>query len=308
MQASKKVTIITPTYNRASFLPETIESVLDQTYPNIEYFLIDDGSTDNTADVVKRYKNRVRYLYHSNAGEASSVNRGWELATGDYVCVVGDDDPQLPNLVRRSVEVMEQNPDAIVTYPDWLMIDANSKPLQEIRTPEYDFRSMVTNLHCMPGPGSFIRRRAVQPHMKQLRDPAYQLFSDLVCWWWLGLIGPFKHIPELLGQWRQHATGQTALRTRSRVNADAHIRHVGQFFSYAGLPPHVRAWERTTKGRAYIVASGLTNEVAPWYSLRCIVAACWYTPRAAAPHIRGALAHFTLLRKAHRMAQSVLNR
>ena len=303
MQRYPRVTIITPTYNRANFLPETIDSILNQGYPNLEYFVIDDGSTDNTAEVMKRYGDRVQYLYHPNVGEPSSVNRGWDLATGDYVCVVSSDDPQLPMLISRSVEVMGRNPDMIVTYPDWLLIDEQSKVLGEFRAPDYDYKLMVAELRCLPGPGAFIRRAVVQKYMKQLRDPDYPLISDLVCWWRIGLVGPFMHIPEFLGQWRQHPNMTTALVAKSRAMAETHIKLAREFFRRNDLPLRVRAWERASKCSVYVAASGFTNEADPWYSLRNVLIACWYAPKTALPHIRGALAHFPLLRKAYRAIQ-----
>lgn len=87
-----RVTIITPTYNRADLLPETIESVLGQDYQNIEYIVLDDGSKGDTPRVLQRYAGKVRVERHPNMGETLTVNKGFELATGDVVCVVKPDD------------------------------------------------------------------------------------------------------------------------------------------------------------------------------------------------------------------------
>jgi glycosyltransferase involved in cell wall biosynthesis len=280
MRSSPKVTIITPTYNRAKLLPETIESVLAQKYAGLEYYVIDDGSTDETSHIVQRYGGSVRYLYHQNRGEAETVNRGWELAAGTFVCVVSSDDPLRPNLIQRSVEAMEQHPNAIVSYPDWFLIDEQSKILSEFRTLDFDYKTMITSLLCLPGPGAFIRKAAVYPQLKQLRDPAYPLMSDFVCWWRLGLMGPFIHIPELLAQWRQHTGMTTVQKANSREMGESYLRLAHEFFARTDLPPEVRTWERASKGRAYTVAALCSVKDAPWYSLKSATVAFKYSPGA----------------------------
>ena len=82
------VTVITPAYNRASYLVETIESVLGQDYPRLEYIVLDDGSTDNTREVLGKYEGRIIWETHPNMGETRTVNKGFGLARGEIVVVV----------------------------------------------------------------------------------------------------------------------------------------------------------------------------------------------------------------------------
>src|SRR5213080_4739493 len=76
------VSVITPSYNRADYLPETIESVLSQDYPNFEYIVLDDGSTDNTCEVLERYSHQLKWETHPNMGETLTVNKGLKMARG----------------------------------------------------------------------------------------------------------------------------------------------------------------------------------------------------------------------------------
>ena len=128
-----RVTIITPTYNRADLLPETIESVLGQDYQHIEYIVFDDGSKDDTSRVLQRYAGKVRWERHPNMGETLTVNKGFELATGDVVCVVNSGDPLLPGAVRSAVEALERNSDALAVYPDWAVIGPRGEFLRAVR-------------------------------------------------------------------------------------------------------------------------------------------------------------------------------
>ena len=82
------VTIITPAYNRADLIEETIHSVLEQKYPNLEYIIIDDGSKDNTLKVIKKYKDKVKIVSQKNMGETRTVNKGFSLAHGDIIAVI----------------------------------------------------------------------------------------------------------------------------------------------------------------------------------------------------------------------------
>jgi len=287
MAAPPRVTIITPTYNRARYLPETIESILEQGYPNLEYLVIDDGSTDDTAAVVGRYGERIRYHHQSNRGEAESVNRGWQLATGEYVCVVSSDDPQRPGLLRRSVEVMERHPDVLVTYPDWVILNEDSRPVLTIHVPDYSYAEMLTTCRCLPGPGTFMRRPALVHRITHLRDARYPLLSDFESWWRIGLLGPFLHIPEVLGAWRQHECAATVRLWRTRQMAEQHLNMAWDFFRERELPPHVRMLERTTKGAMLVAAETMVHGVHPWRGCSYLLRALPRTPKQALKALRG---------------------
>ncbi len=102
-----KFSIIIPTYNRATFLPKAIESVLSQTYTDWELIIVDDGSTDNTRDVVSKYEdNRIRYIYQQNAERSAARNNGIAKATGDYVCFLDSDNQMFPNRLQLLVNTI----------------------------------------------------------------------------------------------------------------------------------------------------------------------------------------------------------
>src|SRR5207247_391526 len=90
------VSIVTPAYNQAEYLAETIESVLAQDYPNLEYIVLDDGSTDHTREVLKKYDGKLRWESHKNMGQARTLNEGWRKANGVYIGYLSSDDILYP--------------------------------------------------------------------------------------------------------------------------------------------------------------------------------------------------------------------
>lgn len=104
------VSVIIDTYNYAQFIETAIESVLSQTFPqnDIEIIVIDDGSTDNTSTIVKKYKDKIKYIYKENGGQASAFNLGFDNASGEYIILLDSDDYCLPNRVETIVEEFER--------------------------------------------------------------------------------------------------------------------------------------------------------------------------------------------------------
>ena len=163
------VTIVTPAYNRASFLDETIQSVLSQNYPKIEYIVLDDGSNDHTRQVLEKYTGRIIWESHPNMGETATVNKGFGMARGEIICVVNSDDPLLPGAVSEAVKLMQARPDVLAAYSDWNEIGPNSELIKQMRLPEYNISNMLATFNVAMGPGTFFRRKVLD--QVGMRDP-----------------------------------------------------------------------------------------------------------------------------------------
>ncbi|WP_099361311.1 glycosyltransferase [Fredinandcohnia onubensis] len=109
MDYNEKVSIIIPTYNRASYLKESLESVLFQTYPNKEIIVVNDGSTDETDKILKEYQHSITYISKENGGKSSAINLGMEKATGDYIWIFDDDDIALPKKLEIQIRKFQEN-------------------------------------------------------------------------------------------------------------------------------------------------------------------------------------------------------
>ncbi len=123
----EKVSVIMATYNRAKFLPEAVESVLMQEAGDLELIIIDDGSTDNTKEVLRPYLNddRVKYFYQENKGQMAASNYGFTLTDGEFICFLDSDNAWLPRKVIAQLNVLRSCPDVDIVYGDIVIIDEN---------------------------------------------------------------------------------------------------------------------------------------------------------------------------------------
>ncbi len=246
------VSIITPAYNRADLVAETIESVLGQDYSRLEYIVLDDGSSDATLEVIRRYDGRLRWESHSNMGETATVNRGFALAQGEVIGVVNSDDPLLPGAVRRLVEALLANPRAVVAYPDWQGIDPRGEPVETIEAPDFTGAiDMIRRHFCLPGPGALFRRSLLQASGG--RDPRFRYVADLAFWFGAALVGDFVRVPEVLATFRVHP-GSASVNQQGERMADEHVRLVETFFERADLPSEMLEIQDEALSSAHYVA------------------------------------------------------
>lgn len=251
------VSIITPVYNRAGYLDDVIKSVLTQDYPNIEYIILDDGSTDSSLDVMRKYEGKIKYDSHHNMGETRTVNKGFLMSRGDIIGVVNSDDPLLPGAIRRIVEKFENEKDAVVVYPDWMMIDSVGDVLEVIQTRDYNFLDMVRTHHCVPGPGAFFRRRVVEGLGG--RDPSFRYVADFDFWLRAGLLGPFVRLQEVLATFRFHRDS-ASVREKGRAMAEEHLHLIEKFYASNHLPMGVIRVKREAYSSAYYIAGCVVGE------------------------------------------------
>lgn len=275
------VTIITPAYNRADLIEETIKSILDQKYPNLEYIIIDDGSTDNTLAVIKKYKDKVTILSQKNMGETKTVNKGLSLAKGEIVAVINSDDPLLPGAIQEMVAYLEKHTDVLAVYPDWRMIDGQSHIIQEVHPVDYDYVRMLAEHYCIPGPGTFFRKKAIE--ITGGRSLQFRYIADFAFWLKLGMYGKLAHIPKTLATFRVHA-GSQGIYAKGEQMAQEHTRLVSWVYAHKHLPKEVMRVKRQAFASASFHAAKESmrfSHIVRYY-LDCI----FYDPRVFIKKIR----------------------
>ncbi|QIP16689.1 glycosyltransferase [Spirosoma aureum] len=158
-----KVSIITPSYNQGRFIEATIQSVLNQTYPNIEYIIIDGGSTDQTMSVVERYRSQIDIVIHEkDRGQSDAINKGFKLATGELVGWLNSDDILYPECVAEIVRLYEQHPDGSIYYiPLQNGIDAAGRVHNLAHREIPDKQYLLNEDYSIIQPSSFYNRNSV---------------------------------------------------------------------------------------------------------------------------------------------------
>jgi GT2 family glycosyltransferase len=246
------VTVLTPAYNLGKFVLETVESVLAQGYPRLQYIVLDDGSTDDTLARLAARRSSIELVSHANMGESRTVNRGFELAKGELVCVVNADDPLRPDAINKVVAAYRRHPDALVFYPDWDEIDENSNVVRQVRLPDFDLSTMLRSFNIGMGPGVFITRRALE--IVGPRNPELRYTGDLDYWFRVALRGRMVHLPEVLATHRVHAAAASSAH-RGETMAREVVGLAERCCSDGLLAPEIRRHRGSILARAHFAAS-----------------------------------------------------
>jgi len=146
------VSVIVPSYNHGIYIPDALDSVLNQTHKNVEVIVVDDGSTDNTQDVVARYGDQVHYEYQLNQGLAVARNTGLRLAAGDFVVFLDADDLLLSRMIEKSLMRFEAEPEAGVVHCGWINATADLSDVHWRVMPVCEGLLFHTLAHTIPFP------------------------------------------------------------------------------------------------------------------------------------------------------------
>ena len=138
MEYDKLVSVIIPIYNSEKFLKECLDSIVDQTYPNIEIIAIDDGSNDSSIDILKLYSNKIRIFSQKNQGLAASLNLAISKVEGNWVKWFSPDDVMYPNTIEILVDQAEQCGDDNIVYSNWNIINESAKVIREFQESNYN--------------------------------------------------------------------------------------------------------------------------------------------------------------------------
>ncbi len=127
-----KISIITPSYNQGHFIKETIESILSQNYPNLEYIVMDGGSSDATVNILKSYGNKISWISKKDKGQTDAINQGIKKSSGEIVAYINSDDVMLPNTLHTVAEYFMNNKKAMLLSGDYFIIDADGNKIQSL--------------------------------------------------------------------------------------------------------------------------------------------------------------------------------
>lgn len=246
------VSIVVPAYNHAAFLRQALDSLLAQDYPHLEVIVLDDGSTDETPQVLESYSGRLQWERQSNVGQAATLNRGWQMARGDVLGYLSADDVLDPSAVSRLVAILEQEPQTVLVYPDYRLLDARGAMIKAVRAPEFDYRAVLATWVCPPGPGALFRRSAAQA--AGFWDTHLKLTPDYAFWLRLGLRGTCRRVPHVLADFRVHDGSQT-FGAVPPERSEEYIRVTTSYYTNPDVPLAARQVRAEALSSAYLMSA-----------------------------------------------------
>ncbi len=279
------VSIVTPSYDQAAYLEQTLRSVLEQGYADLEYMVVDGGSTDGSVEIIRRYADRLAWwASEKDSGQAEAINKGLQKARGEIVAWLNSDDIYLPGAIAGAVKAFAAHPHAMMVYGDTRAIDAQGQTLNVLHYRQLSLEGLLC-YEIIGQPAVFMRRAAYQTAGGL--DPSYHFMLDHLLWIKIALQGEIVHVNEEWAAARYHP------QAKNRAQATGFAREAYRLLDWARAEPALqpalhRVGSRARAAAERVNARYLLDDGQSWAALQA-----W--GRAFRIHPPTALARLNLL-------------
>lgn len=205
-----RITIVTPSFNQAAFLERTICSVLDQGYPNLEYIIVDGGSTDGSVEIIRKYADRLAWwVSESDGGQSEAINKGLRRATGDWVGWQNSDDVYFPGAFAQLARAARRWPRSVLITGDMQIIDEQDSLIRDLRYVQPSYKALLAEGMVIANQAAFWRR-SLHERIGWLDETLHYAFDYE---WFLRALrtsADVRHVPYFLGGLRYHDATKTS--------------------------------------------------------------------------------------------------
>ena len=249
-----EVSVIIPTYNSARYVTDAVESVLGQSFDDLEVLVIDDGSTDETEKVMSGYGAPVRYIRQANGGVAAARNRGISESRGRFVAFLDADDVWLPFKLERQLEAISQRSNNRACYSAFTVATSELKPAVIYRSKDqgHFLEALLTSGNIVGTPSTVICERELLDEAGGF-DPALSYGADWDLWLRLAVLTEFCYVDEPLVFYRQHGANMSL--SAPLVESDS-LLVLEKGFGMEKLSESLRGKKRAALARNYMVLAG----------------------------------------------------
>ena len=196
------ISIITPSFNQAAYLEQTILSVLQQDHPRIEYIVIDGASTDTSVDIIRKYESKLSYwVSEKDHGQAEAINKGFARAAGEIIAWLNSDDYYLTGAVSSAVRIFEENPDVVLVYGNMLAVDEHGVTFNTLNYKQLTLEDLLC-FQIIGQPAVFMRRSVLED-LKL--DSTFHFLLDHYLWIHIAQRGKILHVDQTWAAARYHA-------------------------------------------------------------------------------------------------------
>lgn len=248
-----KVSVIIPTYNYAHYIEEAIDSVLAQTYKDYEIIVVDDGSTDNTKEVVSKYGPKIKYIYQENQGLSAARNTGIKNSNGEYIAILDSDDLWLPWKIEKQMKLFEANSGVGLVYSDGFAFGEEGvfddflfeENMNFYRGRVFD-KLLLNNF--IPCPSALVKRDCF--NKVGLFDTSLDACEDWDMWLRISLHYEIDYVNEPLVKHREH---KGSMQTKVEMMEEADLKVLNKIFLQKNVPFILK---RKAYSKIYLISGG----------------------------------------------------
>ncbi|MGH2582532.1 MAG: glycosyltransferase family 2 protein [Anaerolineales bacterium] len=253
---NSSIAIVTPTLNQGAYIEKTILSVLEQQNVSVEYIVVDGGSTDDTADILKRFQTDIQWVVKLGMGQSAAINWGWRQTKAPVLAWLNSDDVLLPRALERVVRLFSGSSESDIVYGKCDFIDQHGDYIAAYPTRDFNYPEYVSGAeNFIPQPSTFLKRQVFESLGGV--DEGLNFLLDFDYWIRAGLVFKIDHFPETLSQLRLHSEAKSIKRLNGFANELVSI--YSRFFTRPDLPQSILDLRKKGLRNANLIAANISS-------------------------------------------------